>query len=301
VSYRGFAPVEHFDSAEMRAFFEELDALAAHPSSNVEPALELTKHLPSLNELSRLPVTLFAKNYHAAWFFAVVYVVYMMWRAISSEGDRISRDRLPRIIHALGAYLAVGSCFALLYFNASVNDLAKQNLLLLYAESLDPTSKTVDVPLSNRGWNGFMAQQLAQLRETHGPNEEVTKLLDRARTHYWSSSSLAQELPERTVKASQDETGSARTEEPQPTSGTTRGVYSSTDARTEMTLVADNTLLDTIYFSFATFTTTGYGDIRPVSDEMRCWAIIENIAELLFTAIFFAIALQPGTQARSST
>jgi hypothetical protein len=51
-------------------------------------------------------------------------------------------------------------------------------------------------------------------------------------------------------------------------------------------------LLDLMYFSFATFTTTGYGDIRPVSGLVRLLSTIENILELLFTSLFFVSAFK---------
>jgi hypothetical protein len=55
-------------------------------------------------------------------------------------------------------------------------------------------------------------------------------------------------------------------------------------------LTSKLTLVDTMYFSFATFTTTGFGDIRPVSGPVRLLCTIENILELLFTSLFFVSA-----------
>lgn len=66
------------------------------------------------------------------------------------------------------------------------------------------------------------------------------------------------------------------------------------DPEIDSTLVArltsKLTLVDTMYFSFATFTTTGFGDIRPVSGPVRLLCTIENILELLFTSLFFVSA-----------
>jgi hypothetical protein len=53
-----------------------------------------------------------------------------------------------------------------------------------------------------------------------------------------------------------------------------------------------STLEDMLYFSFVSFTTTGYGDIRPVSGEARAWVIIENVIEVFFAGIFFAAVVR---------
>lgn len=58
-----------------------------------------------------------------------------------------------------------------------------------------------------------------------------------------------------------------------------------------MGLASAASLADMLYFSFASFTTTGYGDIKPVSDPIRFWAMMENILEILFTAVFFATSI----------
>ena len=46
-----------------------------------------------------------------------------------------------------------------------------------------------------------------------------------------------------------------------------------------------------VYFSFVNFTTTGFGDIKPISGWARFATVAENILELIFTSIFFAIAI----------
>jgi hypothetical protein len=50
-------------------------------------------------------------------------------------------------------------------------------------------------------------------------------------------------------------------------------------------------LEDMLYFSFVAFTTTGFGDVRPVSTEARFFAVSENILAVLFVTIFFVSAL----------
>jgi hypothetical protein len=63
--------------------------------------------------------------------------------------------------------------------------------------------------------------------------------------------------------------------------------------KTESGLSSHTTLSDMIYFSF---TTTGYGDMKAVSGPVRFCVIVENILELLFTAIFFAAAMAVVTR-----
>jgi hypothetical protein len=50
-------------------------------------------------------------------------------------------------------------------------------------------------------------------------------------------------------------------------------------------------LSDMVYFSFVSFTTTGYGDIKPVSGPVRFCVIVENILEIIFAAFFFVAAI----------
>lgn len=56
----------------------------------------------------------------------------------------------------------------------------------------------------------------------------------------------------------------------------------------------DGSFLDTVYFSFTTYTTLGYGDIEPM-DELRYLAGIESLTGLLlitWTASFFFLEMQ---------
>lgn len=63
----------------------------------------------------------------------------------------------------------------------------------------------------------------------------------------------------------------------------------------------NQTLVDMLYFSFVSFTTTGYGDVRPVREEARFLVIIENILEIIFTAVFFAWTVQQCTDSSGSS
>lgn len=51
-------------------------------------------------------------------------------------------------------------------------------------------------------------------------------------------------------------------------------------------------LEDMLYFSFAAFTTTGFGDVRPVSRAARFCVILENILQVGFFGAFFAVVLR---------
>ena len=57
----------------------------------------------------------------------------------------------------------------------------------------------------------------------------------------------------------------------------------------------DLDLIDYLYFTFYTITTTGYGDIIPVSSQAKFIATIANLCEVFFIVIFFNILLaNPG-------
>jgi hypothetical protein len=51
------------------------------------------------------------------------------------------------------------------------------------------------------------------------------------------------------------------------------------------------TLMDYVYFMVYTITTTGYGDMVPLSPQAKFTAIIANLAEVLFLVIFFNVVL----------
>ena len=53
-------------------------------------------------------------------------------------------------------------------------------------------------------------------------------------------------------------------------------------------VVTDLTIKDVIYFSFTTLTSTGYGDIAPLSNYAKTLATIEQIFGTLFVAILIA-------------
>jgi hypothetical protein len=104
------------------------------------------------------------------------------------------------------------------------------------------------------------------------PDGDIRATLYAARARYWPSAVIAQELP--------------------------RVIGSEATAETQMMLDPQITFTDMLYFSFISFTTTGYGDIRPISDELRFWTVCENITEVLFTAMFFVVAMKPPERPR---
>jgi uncharacterized membrane protein len=48
------------------------------------------------------------------------------------------------------------------------------------------------------------------------------------------------------------------------------------------------TYSDFLFFSFATLTTVGYGDITPVTTQARSFAIVEAVYGVLYSAILIA-------------
>jgi voltage-gated potassium channel len=55
--------------------------------------------------------------------------------------------------------------------------------------------------------------------------------------------------------------------------------------------------LDTIYWSFMTVTTVGYGDLRPVDRRSKVIAIVIAFLGLILTGIVIAVAVQATTLA----
>jgi hypothetical protein len=57
-------------------------------------------------------------------------------------------------------------------------------------------------------------------------------------------------------------------------------------------------LLDYVYFTIYTITTTGYGDMIPISPEAKVITIMANLLEVFFLVIFFNVILasiRPGS------
>jgi len=61
------------------------------------------------------------------------------------------------------------------------------------------------------------------------------------------------------------------------------------------------TLLEHIYFSMYTITTTGYGDIKPSTPYAMFVCTLENLYEVFFMVVFFNVLLSPKARARRRT
>ena len=55
-----------------------------------------------------------------------------------------------------------------------------------------------------------------------------------------------------------------------------------------------------LYFSLATLTTLGYGDVVPVYNEVRMLAVLESVAGVLYVAITVAILVSSYRRRSSS-
>jgi len=55
--------------------------------------------------------------------------------------------------------------------------------------------------------------------------------------------------------------------------------------------------LDTVYWSFMTATTVGYGDLRPIDRRSKIIAILIAFLGLILTGIVIAVAVQATTRA----
>lgn len=60
-------------------------------------------------------------------------------------------------------------------------------------------------------------------------------------------------------------------------------------------------LLEHIYFSMYTITTTGYGDIKPSTPYAMFVCTIENLYEVFFMVVFFNVLLSPKARAGRPT
>jgi hypothetical protein len=212
--------------------------------------------------------------------------------SLAGRGARRDRD-LPhwaRVGFALPFYLSVGVAFAILYFNIYIAAAARQNVMLLYADFMQLTDDKYAQLVAAKdsfGPTERIVKQMLELTRERG-DKDVSRTLYAARARYWPSAVVAQELPRVNL------TPVNRQGDPYdavPESVNQPSVPQVTPL-TQMALDPQLTFTDMLYFSFVSFTTTGYGDIRPISDELRFWTVCENIIEVLFTAMFFVVAME---------
>jgi hypothetical protein len=189
--------------------------------------------------------------------------------------------RIHRVLFAPIAYLAAGAAFAVIFYNDYAAAAAKQNVMATYADYLlanATRAKNLEDYFRTQGWSGSIEQEiLQQARQRPGDRRALADSIDKARAQYWPSAVIAHETPRVRVSDAP----------PSPTFGTNEppGV------ETEFAVDPIMSFHDMAYFSFVTFTTTGYGDVRPVSDGLRFWTIVENVMEILFVAMFLGVAL----------
>ncbi len=268
-TYHGLVLVPFSDQEEEQRLLTDVQRdINLTPNLTANDVFDRIERLPSLGGWHS-GMAIFAKNRVATRGVIISALIYLL--AFSPGLQRLKSEYQMRtgfvIAYALVLYLAVGAAFGLLYFNEVLAEAGRQNVLCILAGGASAPEAEFDqlkVQFALFGWSEKLERAIEQIRRsTTRHSSEVVKA---ALAEHWSNSVIAQEQPQ-SIRAA--------------------------DGRLlpEAHLVTNQTLADMFYFSFASFTTTGYGDIRPVSDSARLWSIIENIAELLFTAIFFVVAL----------
>ena len=75
------------------------------------------------------------------------------------------------------------------------------------------------------------------------------------------------------------------------------GLYQGAILSSQRLIDRQNELL---YFSLATLTTLGYGDVVPVYNEVRMLAVLESVAGVLYVAITVAILVSSYRRRSSS-
>jgi len=328
-SYAGFRPASQVEPRELRLLFDRLTHESVPVGVNDAMSWRINQ-IPSLNTTTQ-PMTIFAVNYLSAKGFIAAAVLYLVvvWVIIipaeksapviqvvsqpqaehnmgegtesalsdpsrsegvadDSEADtspkgkhapiralaQMTSERGPldishyvRVLFAIPFYLAVGVGCAIMFFNIYIAAAAKQNVMSLYADFMQLSDDEYNQLIAAKERFGptesLMRRMLEAAREPTSP--DISAALHAARARYWPSAVVAQELPR---------------------------VNTTGAAETQMMLDPQITFTDMLYFSFVSFTTTGYGDIRAISDELRFWTICENIIEVLFTAMFFLVAME---------
>ena len=185
-------------------------------------------------------------------------------------------ERFIRIVYAAAAYVAAGIAFAVLFYNDYTTEAAKQNVMATYANYLaadaDRTKQLEDY-FRRRGWSASIeAEILQQARLRQNDSVALADFIQKTRARFWPSTVIAQETPRVRPRD-------------------LREASSDADVETEFAVDPLMSFHDMIYFSFVSFTTTGYGDVRPVSDQLRFWTVVENIIEILFVAMFIGVAV----------
>ncbi len=275
---------------------EDFSKLAANAESGLTslPLFDEMQSIPSINEEFG-KATPFWANRAAAWIYVFSALLYLFiwvsllshqWRrrlawVRSPSSIRGSPDRrldarvkavLPsevRILFAVVFYVSVGGAFSILYYNEYLAAASKQNAMLLWADDMrrveGDAKEQLKLYFQDKGSTEMLEAKRLNL-STHNPT--LASKIDAIRARYWPMTIIVQERP--------------------------RPVVADSGPTIAMVIDPQIAFHDLIYFSFVSFTTTGYGDIKPVSETLRFMTVLENIMEILFTAMFFVVAMDSG-------
>lgn len=264
-TYRGLAPVIFLDDAHMLSLRDSVELRMSRLAPTSDETLSQIARLPGLGQLT-YPSNLFARTRCATTTCVLAGLAYLIAFVITAGDDRRGVTADYMLIWPMSFYLALGAVFGLQFYAMYACEAARQNTLWIYARVLQGSPDDflrLQREFERYGWSPRLEDDLTKLRRVATDSQGLGRMLQATFAAYWGSAVIAQDRPSVSPKT----------------------------GNTELTLTPAATVLDMFYFSYASFTTTGYGDIRPVSDEARGWAIVENIAELLFTAVFFSIVV----------
>jgi hypothetical protein len=266
-SYRGLAPVMFIDQHHLLSLTSSIGrSLDAKPDGEI---LAQVADLPGLDTLD-YPSNVFARTKWSSVMCVISGLLYLLAFAVSIAAPEIEPGvpRLYMLLWPIATYIAIGTVFGLYYYSAYVCEAARQNTLSIYARTLQGSPEEFDHlqrGFERYGWSRRLEEDLVRMRGALlDPRSGV--VLQQTMARYFPSAVIAQDLPEISGEEGRSVT------------------------RPALTPVV--TLSDAFYFSFVSLSTTGYGDVRPVSDETRFWAIIENTSEFLFASVLFAIVIR---------
>ena len=255
--------------------FDKYNGLAVFPDSSIpdirtqlrqaggesfDPVVAQMRHVTAFSS-HEIPTNAWAAFFYLI--FAVIYVIYFVLylNPLKRPGPELyAPPPWATITFAIAFYVAVGVGFGIRYHNTYLIAVTKHNAVVKYAGYLMETSFN-DVASGPATKNLSAPDRCVQIFEEPRPaTNGLDTVLKAACRRYWPAAVIGQERPD--IETGQNE------------------------------LNASVSFYDLLYFSFVSFTTTGYGDIRPLSDEVRRWVILENIVEILFTAMFFVTAVE---------
>lgn len=309
--YAGYAPSTDRFAAVAAEFDESMDVDA--PPYVRDDAAWRIEQLPSINALG-WKMTLFGLNRATAILFVLTILAYMnVWAIVIHHHHRLhgSRDwicercgaknrgnlrckgkvctadrgyprwRPFRLAFAPAVYLAAGVAFAVIFYSDYAAAAAKQNVMATYADYLVADSdreEKLEKYFTKQRWSQSTEQEILSVAsQRSGDALQLAESIAKARARFWPSAVIAHETP----RVKQMDPSVARRDQSTENPG----------FETEFAVDPIMSFHDMAYFSFVSFTTTGYGDVRPVSDKLRFWTIIENITEILFVAFFIGVAV----------